>query len=717
MTYNIKPKRAFIAYCALAERLNTPGVGVIQALIPFLAEACQHFVGELFDAEKFSNAVAERYNIRIPRLAALGLAEQLSREGLLTVVSENRDITVYRYAQLSNLVDSNISPVTETEVENILSTFVEYCKSDASLNNFNEDYLHSAFLDRLLNADSMRILSRKEHSIQAKKTADTLLLKKQNNEQHDIEALHLDFLVSQFLIDLRDNNPARFEQVSNVAFANMAAEAIACFREPPEEGAILSSLTVYLDSPLLLDMLGVNSDYVDYGLELLAAIKASGATPAIFDHGIAEAEATIYSQLTHLRSGVNKLSANWGTSVKPDLLSSLSGNVIDRAEKRLGISVQRDPDTQLHRRSQATVGDIESSMNSRMAAWRNIEAKEYDRKSVWAMLAISDSTQPSFRICDSKWLLLTRNTPLVGIANDAWKTWLKGSSKISNSHLERCAPVAMSDKQFSGYLWARTGGGNGAISRARLLAHCSAAIRPRADVKARAYNLVLEYSGRAEADDIAALLEDREGVKALMRATKGDPEDVTLERMPYIIETVKLAAGEFAATKVREEKDRVIEEAGQQHKKIKDGLEAKLLQEQQDKVSLDLRNKSLQSQLEQQDASKIERKNKILDTAYVNATDFYSFCLRLIIAGYVVLLVITALLPQEYRNETVILTVLLGVIGFWIVPDKLFKPLLNKLAMQRYLTEIKMRDSTISLITEIPDFSKSRIEKLLTNKN
>ena len=77
-----KPKRALIAYCVLAERLRTPGVGRMQALTPFLAEACRQFSGELFDASKFSNAVAERYGIRIPRLAALGLAEQLASNGL-----------------------------------------------------------------------------------------------------------------------------------------------------------------------------------------------------------------------------------------------------------------------------------------------------------------------------------------------------------------------------------------------------------------------------------------------------------------------------------------------------------------------------------------------------------------------------------------------------------------------------------------------------------
>ena len=58
-----KPKRALIAYCVLADRLRTLGMGIVQAMTPFLAEACQQFAGELFDDSKFSVAVAHPFNI------------------------------------------------------------------------------------------------------------------------------------------------------------------------------------------------------------------------------------------------------------------------------------------------------------------------------------------------------------------------------------------------------------------------------------------------------------------------------------------------------------------------------------------------------------------------------------------------------------------------------------------------------------------------------
>lgn len=718
-----KPKRTLIAYCVLADRLRTPGVGAIQALIPFLAEACQQFAGELFDAGKFSNAVAERYGIRIPRLAALGLAEQLEREGVLTLASGHGTSAIYRYVPIPPSPTTS-SAVTEAEVEAVLKSFVDYCRTDDHLQSREDSLLQEKFLERLLNVDSMRILGRREGSISVKKNVGTVTLNKPSSDQDPVnsEELHLDFLVSQFLLDLRDRNPAGFEQVSNVAFANMAAEAIACFREPPSVGASLDTLTVYLDTPLLLDMLGVNTEYTAYGLELLEAIRTSGAKAAVFDHCVAEAEAAVNAQLNYLRSGVNKFSVGWATTAAPDLLAALIGNLAERSQDRLGIEVHRDPEVSLLRRSQTTVGDVEAEMQRRMQAWRNDEAKDYDRQSVWSMLTIRDTGVLVTRVCDSRWLLLTRNTPLVGIANDAWRTWLHGTTKHSKLNIERWAPAAMSDKQFAGYLWARTGGTDGAISQARLLAHCSSAVRPRADIKAKAYNLMLDLSGRSEAEDLAALLEDREGVKALMRATRGDPEDVTLERLPYIVETVKLAAGDFAAAKAREEGEKQLEESRHNHelevarllkeeeaKRVElarqiEKAESEGLQQQQDKLNLEIRNSALNEALAAKVQLEEERRDRILREGFEAGCVVYRLGRWGIAVAFGLATYSVSLMAAMKPLEAAPLGSILAIAGFWFVPDILNRPL-NLCAARRFRSFVSSKDSTIEIPAQISDFS------------
>lgn len=742
MATNQKPKRALLAYCALAQKLSTPGVGIADALVPFLAEACVELEGQLFDAGKFSAAVLGRFGLKIPRLAALGLTELLCRHQLLESISSTPSSSVYRHRRQRQAAGQSVSAVTEGQIESVLVAFSIFCQNDERLKGLARETLDAAFLDRLLNVESMRLLGRKEGGIAIKRSAGTIVLDPLKNQEigrTTKEELHLDYMMSQFLVDLQAKDTSGFELVSDIAFANMAAEAIACFCEPSDGKSSLEGLTVYLDSPLLLDMLGVNSEYSDYGKELLETIKSSGAVPAVLDHCVLEAEAAVTAQLAYLRSGVNANAVKWGTSAKPDLLSALAGNVGKRAYERLGIEIHRDPDTSfLHRRSPGAVGSIEVEIRSRMQHWRNIDAQDHDRKSVWSLLAIRDTSVPCPRICDSKWIFVTRNTALVSIANDSWERWLSETTKHSAVHVQKWSPVSMSDKQFAGYIWAREGRGISSIPKARLLANCSAAVRPRADVKARAYNLALEMNGKDEADDLAALFEDREGAKSLMRATGGDPEDVTTERLPYIIEQVKLAAGEFAAERAREEAALEIQARDKAHRAEVEGLrleseaaiqlreqekldveakslrernaaEAKFLQEQQDRESLASQNRQLLLEKAAREESESRRIMDVLNEAFDFALGYYKRMRWLIVSLYGSLMLYAGFAAAPPLG--VILGALLGVFAFWFVPTILHKPL-RKLAYRELKRFVLRKDRSIAIPQNNPDFEAGSWEAL-----
>lgn len=717
-----RPARTLIAYCALAERLSHPKSNMFQALVPFFAEACQDFAGEIFDASKFSSAVKKNYGIEIPKLAALGIAEQLANEGILEVVSGYANSTTYKYSVSIQSASKEVSSVTESDVQKILELFRAYCSSSIELSPEKSATLNSDFLDRLLHIDSMRLLARREASIATKRTASTLLLKRETSEsEEEIQhSLHLDFLVSSFLIDLRDSDSNAFETVSNIAFANMAAEAIACFREPTGGASDLSGLTVLLDTPLVLDMLGVNAEYQDYGKDLLSMLKASGCSVAVLDHSIAEAENTVQAKLSFLRSGINQLAT--GTSAKPNFLAALSSNIAERVETRLGITVKKDPEINLHRRSQNTVGDIESQMTTRMSAWRNEDAKDHDRQSVWAMISLRDSTTLQPRICQVGWLLLTRNTPLIKIANDSWKMWLKGSTKHSQANIERWAPMAMTDKQFAGYVWARNGGGPSTISQSLLLAHCSAAVRPRADIKAKAYNLLLEMHGQEEALDIIALFEDREGGRALMRATLGDPEDVTAQRMPYILERVKLAAGEFAAARAREESKLELEverrrsfEQLEQLQKDADEESARLKSESSDKeqeifnersrtYALETQARNLIADLKVKSDLELQRKTRIYKKGFEAGTREHKSCriLCVLIFGLTGWTISVNIFDLSASLST-LLSVIFSIAGFWIVPE-LLQPYVIRIANRRASSVINHLDADLSFSDITADY-------------
>ena len=719
MTSTHKPKRALLAYCALADRLQKPNAGLMEALMPFFAPVCKELAGKMFDATQFSDEVAHRYGLRIPRLAVLGLAEQLEQDGLLECESGQATKAVYKYPPAQQIAEEEVPAVTELEIDNVLTDFVAICRTDEILENLDDEALHKGFLERLLHTDSMQLLSRREAKPTTKRTVTTLTREAQVLDSDERRELRLHFHVAQFLLDLKLQKPERFNRVSDIAFANMAAEALACFSDPANSPASLTGFSVYLDSPLLLDVLGVNSEYEDYGKELLEMIQAANAKPLVFDDAVAEAETVVAARLAVARSGKVQPVGPWGVAT-PHVLNAMSNQVGAQAAQR-GIETRADPTLDLIRRSKETYGSIQVSMDKQMAAWQNEEARTHDQRTVWSMLRIRDVTTLRTKIRESQAVFVARNTVLVRIANEAWRTWLHEAVRHSRDTAERWAPIAMSDKQLAGYLWLRNSAvGNGTMSRARLLAHCSAAIRPRPDVKARAYNLVLELEGKEAADAVAALLEDRDGERALMRATRADPEDVTPERLSYIVEQIKLGAGEFAAARVREEGRIAAESKQAQHdaevariqqaaadETAKVGAQAEslaqgLAQETLQRIQAENQLKAAQDELERERRQKQLAAEGKFSEAFDGAFRLYRRLRWQLFCLYGALLLFALLCTEAQVQAAIVFA--LTMAGFWFFP-KFFEYPLRYLALRFMKRELKRLDvSNMLRPTEQPDF-------------
>lgn len=567
----------------------------------------------------------------------------------------------------------------------------------------------------------MRLLLRKDAPSQATKESDTTLtLKKGKNlppDAQEQQQLHLDFNVAQFLLDLRLKKPELFNRVSDIAFANMAAEALACFKEPTAKATSLTDFSVYLDSPLLLDILGVNAEYEDYGQELLGMIQTAGAIPLVFDDAIEEAESVVAARA---RSSAYQSQSSLGAA-SPYVLSSLIGQVGVHAAKQ-GINSKPDPTLDLTRTSRDAVGTIQVMMNSHMSEWKYEDARTHDQRSVWSMLRIRNATKPDTKIREARAVFVTRNTRLVTIANNAWRSWLQEARHHSRDKAERWAPIAMSDKQLAGYLWLRNSGVNKrGMSSARLLAHCSAAIRPRQDVKAKAYNLVLSLHGRQQADIVSALMEDTEGGRALMRATRSDPEDVTPERLPYILEQVKLQAGEFAASRAREEGRIEAESLRAKHIAEIEGVQQAASSEiakvgaQNEELANDLAQATL-NRVQAEAQAEIARK-ELEDNRNKTKTAAQKKYAKAFLSGHGVyrrlrwecyFLYGSALLFATYRLEAYIqsgVIIALTMCGFWFFPNFFEKPLRIH-ARWQMKKELKRMDLTDFTEPEAePDFA------------
>lgn len=713
-----EPSRALIAYAALADRL-TKGGDVVQALMSFFRPIANEFSGELFDVDKFCGRVLHLYGLSVPKLAALGWCERLSQENLLEVHTRNGSTVLYRWKGISSMEGDENLETFQLKVENLLEQFRNKCAVDmpSELISIVKDRLETEFFDRLLRLDSMRLLLRKEGAFGVKSSSKTLGLKPTVSPIDERVSLQLDFVVADFILTLRDNSEADFNFISSILFANMAAEAISTFREPPAGGALLG-MRVYLDTPLILDMFRVNSGFENYADELWALLKKSGAQIKAFDHTVQETESVISARLAAIRSGVPISTYSLKSGLRVESLSLLEGRVAQNLEER-GVVIERDPETSLLKISQRALGTVQADLDKKMGGWKR-EAKHFDEKTVFSVIALRSQMNVETTFAKAGALLLTRNTPLVAIANTAWRTWLNEATNESKTRIARTAPIAISDKQFAGLVWLVGGQEQAApLSRARMVAHCAAAIRPRADVIAKACNLVIEAHGKEEGEKFAALMTNGRAEQAVMRASLGDPESVTKDRLPEIVEHAMLAAGELAAQAERAKADAEKATILQQHEHdlTEKRRELELLERQSDmekaQVALELDNErrtvaGLKMREMAREIRVLSDKRTAFEAAFSHGTRIYKQTRFLVILIYGGVFLLLGLLLTEHPLVTSFVSLVLTIVSFWFLPEVLFKPMCQWIAQHYFLRNLQFSLGS-SVEHSKPDFS----EKLL----
>lgn len=720
-----EPSRALIAYAALAHRL-TMGGDVVQALMSFFRPIADEFSGEFFEAEKFCLRVLNHYGLLVPKLAAMGWCDRLVQEQLLEVVSRTGPTPVYRWkGKPISDVEAEVDAF-QSKVDSLLVKFREKCEATLSPDFFTiaTGNLESEFFERLLRLDSMRLLLKKDLPQSSVSSGKTLTIKPVVPTLEDRLAIQLDYIVADFILNLRDSSQTDFELISNILFANMAAEAVSTFRDP-QVSSVLSGMRVYLDTPLILDMFRVNTGFENYADELWSLLKSSGAQIKVFDHTVQESESVVSARLAAIRSGQTHSSHSTTSGLRVETLAMLDHRIAQSLEAR-GVVIERDPETSLLKLSQRALGTVQSELDKKMQGWKR-DAKYFDEKTVFSVIAIRSQMQVETSFSKARAVLLTRNTPLVVIANTAWRSWLEQATNESRSLIGRSAPIAISDKQFAGLVWLIGGAEKAApLSRARIVAHCAAAIRPRADVVAKACSLVIDAHGSADGEKFAALMLDDRAEQAVMRLSSGDPASLTKDRLPELHKQAVLAAGEHAAKLEREkaelEKLAIV-------KDYDEAISAKVneIGTVQANATFTIAQRDLELRNARRAAERLELREKSREireacnkvSALEQGFTFGLSCFQnsrvLVALVYGLSFLVIGQVFIEHQLINALFSTILTLAGFWILPALLFNPICQKIATYYFQGYIQGELGRIS-DPYSPDFIRARFLQIELEK-
>jgi hypothetical protein len=520
--------RVLVTYAALADRFERGG-NHFDALAPFFSSIARDSVGKLFDPKEFAREASARFGLFIPLVVVEAMVPNLEAAGIVANEGKSangKGTPIYRYCVGAN---GDLDDEGKVEVTAVLYEFRDYARhQSADLKKLSDDDLDQAFFDRLLHIESLRILRRRDNQLQAKSTSSTLTRPAQ--PETNVEESVTDFVVARYLLECRDKTPETFAILEKIAMANMMAEAIVSFREPIVAEDHFRDTKVFVDGPLLLDMLGVNAGFEEYGAEFEKLLVDSGCKRMTFTHYIDETERIIDAKLAAYSSN-NALAHYSSDSPKvKDMVRRVARNVAPTLKSLFDLD-------HVDGYIRASAEDDKRLRNA-MAGWAREDAKEADIKSVYSIFEQQTLGKIANRVAEVPAIFVSKNPQLVHIVNSYYFNRLVEIKRATASGTKHLAPIALTEKQFAGIVWLCTGGSVGELSRARLVANCAAAVAPRRDVAVRAFNCLLEIDEQ-KAKIFKSIIVDQRVERTLNDRAFGVPAIITDANIEEIYEACR----------------------------------------------------------------------------------------------------------------------------------------------------------------------------------
>lgn len=681
--------RELIAFAFVEEAYAKTG-DLVSGLVPLFAPVLARKPHRRFDPAEFAADVQQTYDIPMSPLVAAGLVEKLAEAKLLTLAEG--EAHTYRIAPSPSAGKA----FDETEIDGLLAAFSEF--ANGSLARFaskqDPEVLATAFLQRLTSAQFLSFTDRREKNYYR---GQTLTLRRVEDDQQDAFQLDqaLDVLSAEFALRKLEDGGASAELLARLMSGAIIAEVVLTL-QTPSSSDVLAELTVVFDGPLILDYLDLSTPELrDYANDLFNVVGKAGVRKSVFRHTVEEMKGTLRGPLDALQRGElpfgplgNRIRIDTShAAYAREALTNLEGRLEELAFEILDADAFVTPE-----RMQYCADATEEGLRNNVGpVMENLERRIRDARSVATVLRLRQEACKARSIADARWVLVTRNDAVAKRSH---------GFLVFRKLMERDqVPPAITDRQLAGYLWFTVGGSLGALSRKKLVANCSNVLNPRTDVVSKVRQYLTELDSD-KANLFTALMRDQRAQRCLVHATLGFPSAVTSDNAEQLLEEVRLSVAaevrEEAARReaqLRAEHDEFVADLAQQHQEEVFRREGGLLAAQN--ALEEQRRESDERLLEhQRDMSQLEKRLDVLASSIVADIDARvqraasearrkTVALKVVlVVGYLILVGLAAWFTPGDRVYALGVTLLLALLGFWIVPqiafEKLARPLWRK---------------------------------------
>lgn len=340
------------------------------------------------------------------------------------------------------------------------------------------------------------------------------------------------YLVSCFVAQAETSDPDIFNKLVEVA---KGATLAALLRTDVSSlSASLKNVSIYLDAPLLVDVLGHHGGAAKAAsLELVELARGLGARVRVFRHTVREVEAILDAAENFLRSG-RQPEATFRAAVYFIESGSSPADVrlareqIDVALRDLDIHVRPKPDN--YTQYGLDESALEESLQREIHYFNRV-AREYDADSIAAVHMLrAGGAGPTLERAKS--VFVSGNWDVVRVANQA-------------REVDGEFPLALLDSTLASLLWVRSPTLAADLPAKKISASAWAGMSPSQGVWIQYLAEVdrLEADGSLKPEDAILLRYAGESRRELMREVAGDEQAIAAVPPSQLVERVK---GELA---------------------------------------------------------------------------------------------------------------------------------------------------------------------------
>lgn len=534
-----RPSKELFAYAFIAQEYLASG-SALDGVSRLLAHLVSQRSGSIFSSETISKDVSTALGLELSPLVVEGLVPSLEKAGVLEALTNASGDVSYKCKKL----DEKHYFLKESEVLEILAkfrTFATGLLSDHKL-RFKDEDLDNAFLSFLVTAD---FLSSWFQADKSEFRGNVLSLNKQETVSEDVR-LHrsLDTVCALFVRDVGVKDEALFGKLVEISWGAVLVEVVTALQVGAASATAsgLSDLAVFVDSPILLDLLDLGDEeqhkYAEDLFDLLVRSKASVMT---FSHVVEEMRSAVETTLARFSRG-EPFSGPLAGRLRSDPGYELfARQTIHQVEDKLsGRNVKIVPDVEFETPDAQKYfsSDHIDSLRSRVGELhKNVDRRDRDAKSIAYVIRMRRGLTAS-PVSSSRYVFVTRNIALCKIA----KRYVVSTGLVAAG----TAPPCVTDRQLAGILWFCSGSPPKdafALTRQKIIANCASAVAPRLDLVTRMGQVLFEKR-RDRLLEYEALMRDKRAALCLTRETLNVPSLVDANSAEELLAKMRSTLGE-----------------------------------------------------------------------------------------------------------------------------------------------------------------------------